>query len=138
MLDPELLKLLCCPETYQSLQLADAALLDQLNQKVRAGKATNRGGRTISEPLTAGLVLTLLAVHSQAQLWIIYLVAFGYGVAFCVLGSAGAGLQKDLLPGHELAAANAALSSMGYGVRIVAPLVGAGMFAAFGGGAVPP
>lgn len=86
--------------------------------------------------LTAGLVLTLLAVHTAAQLWIIYLVAFGYGVAFSVLGSAGAGLQKDLLPGPDLAAANAALSSIGYGVRIVAPLAGAGIFAVFGGGAV--
>src|ERR1700729_2513403 len=32
--------------------------------------------------LTAALVLSLLAVHSRSQLWIIYLVAFGYGVAF--------------------------------------------------------
>jgi MFS family permease len=86
--------------------------------------------------LTAGLVLTLLAVHARAQLWIIYLVAFGYGVAFSVLGSAGAGLQKDLLPENDLATANAALSSIGYGVRIVAPLAGAGIFTAFGGGAV--
>jgi len=86
--------------------------------------------------LTAGLVLSLLAVRSPAQLWIIYLVAFGYGVAFSVLGSAGAGLQKDLLPENDLAAANAALSSIGYGVRIVAPLAGATVFAAFGGGAV--
>jgi Transmembrane secretion effector len=86
--------------------------------------------------LTAGLVLMLLAVRSPAQLWIIYLVAFGYGVAFSVLGSAGAGLQKDLLPDNDLAAAHAALNSIGYGVRIVAPLVGAGIFTAFGGGAV--
>jgi MFS family permease len=46
--------------------------------------------------LTAVMVLSLLAVRSQAQLWIIYLVAFGYGAAFTVLSSAGAGLQKDL------------------------------------------
>lgn len=86
--------------------------------------------------LTAGLVLSLLAVRSQAEMWIIYLVAFGSGVAFTVLGSAGAGLQKDLLPEADLAAANAALSSIGYGVRIAAPLAGAGIFTAFGGGAV--
>jgi MFS family permease len=89
-----------------------------------------------SNALTAGLVLTLLAVHSVAQLWLIYLVAFGYGVAFTVLGSASAGLQKDLLPGKDLAAASAALSSIGYGVRIVAPLAGAGLFVVFGGGMV--
>ena len=45
------------------------------------------------------LVLSLFAVHSRSQLWVIYLVAFGYGVAFSVLGSGFAGLQKDLLPG---------------------------------------
>ncbi len=86
--------------------------------------------------LTAALVLSLLAVHSRAQLWVIYLVAFGYGVAFSVLGSGFAGLQKDLLPDAGLAAANAALTSIGYGLRIIAPLVGAGLFTAFGGGAV--
>ncbi len=85
---------------------------------------------------TAVMVLSLLAVHSRAGLWIIYLVAFGYGIAFTVLGSAFAGLQKDLLPGQDLAAANAALTSVGYGLRIIAPLAGAGLFAAFGGGAV--
>jgi MFS family permease len=86
--------------------------------------------------LTAVLVLALLAVHSRSQLWVIYLVAFGYGVAFSVLGSGFAGLQKDLLPGADLAAANAALTSIGYGLRIVAPLAGAALFTAFGGGAV--
>jgi uncharacterized protein YbaR (Trm112 family) len=56
MLDPELLKLLCCPETYQPLHLADSALLEQLNQKLLAGTLSTRGGRKISEPLAAGLV----------------------------------------------------------------------------------
>jgi MFS family permease len=86
--------------------------------------------------LTAVMVLSLLAVRSQAQLWIIYLVAFGYGVANIVLSSAGAGLQKDLLPADDLAAANAALQSVGYGLRIAAPLAGAGLFVLFGGKAV--
>lgn len=86
--------------------------------------------------LTAALVLSLLAVHSRSQLWIIYLVAFGYGVSFGVLGSGFAGLQRDLLPGADLAAANAALTSVSYGLRIVAPLVGAALFTAFGGSAV--
>ena len=86
--------------------------------------------------LTAVMVLSLLAVSSAAQLWIIYLVAFGYGVSFSVLSSAGAGLQKDLLPADGLAAANAALQSVSYGVRIAAPLAGAGLFVLAGGGAV--
>ena len=86
--------------------------------------------------VTAAIVLSLLAVHSRAQLWIIYLVAFCYGISFSVLGSAGAGLRKDMLAGEHLAAANAALQSIGQGMRIVAPLAGAGLFIAVGGGAV--
>ena len=86
--------------------------------------------------LTAALVLSLLAVRSAGQLWIIYLVALGYGGSFAVLSSAGAGLRKDLLAGDDLPAAQAALNSIGYGVRIVAPLAGAGLFAVVGGWAV--
>ena len=86
--------------------------------------------------VTGAMVLSLLAVHSRAELWVIYLVAFCYGISFSVLGSAGAGLRKDLLAGENLASANAALQSVGQGMRIVAPLAGAGLFVAFGGGAV--
>ncbi len=85
---------------------------------------------------TAVMVLALLAVHSASQLWIIYLVAFGYGISFGVLGSAGAGLRKDLLGARDLAAANAAIQSVGQGMRVVAPLAGAGLFVALGGPAV--
>ena len=46
---------------------------------------------------TAVMVLSLLAVHSRAGLWIIYLVAFGYGIAFTVLSSAFAG-EKTCCP----------------------------------------
>jgi MFS family permease len=86
--------------------------------------------------VTAVMVLSLLAVRSPAQLWILYLVAFSYGVAFTVLSSAGAGLRKDLLPADDLAAASAAFQSIGYGLRIVAPLAGAALFVLFGGQAV--
>lgn len=82
------------------------------------------------------MVLSLLAVHSRAQLWIIYLVAFCYGVSFSILGSAGAGLRKDMLADGDLAAANAALETVSQGLRIAAPLAGAGLYVAFGGGAV--
>lgn len=85
---------------------------------------------------TGLLVLSLLAVHSRAQLWIIYLVAFGYGLSFGLLGSASAGLCKDLLADDDLGGANAALQTISQGLRIVSPLAGAALFAALGGGAV--
>ncbi len=82
------------------------------------------------------MVLSLLAVSSVADLWIIYAVAFGYGLIGTVIGAAQSGLLKDLLPDEDLAAANAALSTIDQGLRILSPLVGAGIYAAYGGGAL--
>ncbi len=101
-----------------------------------ADRMQRRSLLIVTNAITAAIVLLLLGVHSLAQLWIIYLVAFCYGISFSVLDSAAAGLRKDMLAGENLAAANAALQSIGVGMRIVAPLAGAGLFIAFGGGAV--
>jgi uncharacterized protein YbaR (Trm112 family) len=56
MVDPELLKLLCCPETHQDLSLANPKLLEELNRRIVAGELRNRTGRTVSEALTGGLL----------------------------------------------------------------------------------
>ncbi len=56
MVDPELLKLLCCPETHQGLRLADAELVQQLNQRIAARTLTNRADRPVSEKLVEGLL----------------------------------------------------------------------------------
>ena len=84
----------------------------------------------------AAMVLALLLVSSAADLWLIYAVAFGYGLIGGLTGAAQSGLLKDLLPDEDLAAANAALSTIDQGLRLVSPLVGAGLYAAFGGGAL--
>ena len=55
-LDPDLLRILACPETLQGLALADAPLLERLNTKIRQGGVKNQGGTAVSEPLEAGLV----------------------------------------------------------------------------------
>src|ERR1022692_1192977 len=105
-----------------------------------AGHLADRVGRhrllLVTNAATGLMVLSLLAVHSRAQLWIIYLVAFCYGAAAGILTSAGAGLRKDMLGGDDLAAANAALQTVSQGLRIIAPLVGAGLYVTVGGGAV--
>lgn len=56
MIAPALLKILCCPETYQELRSAEAPLLNQLNQRVAAGTLQNRAGRTLKEKLEGGLI----------------------------------------------------------------------------------
>lgn len=56
MIDATLLELLRCPETLQTLRGADSALLQRLNQQIRAGTLKNRGGQILSQPLAAGLI----------------------------------------------------------------------------------
>jgi uncharacterized protein YbaR (Trm112 family) len=56
MIDPELLKILRCPETHQTLTLADAALIQSLNEKLAAGQLRNRAGQPVKEKLDGGLL----------------------------------------------------------------------------------
>lgn len=52
----ELLDILACPETKQPLKLAESSLLQDLNERIRQGNLSNRGGANISEPIDGGLV----------------------------------------------------------------------------------
>ncbi len=56
MIDAELQKILCCPETHQPLHPADAALMDKLNQSIAAGGLRNRAGQLVKDTLDGGLV----------------------------------------------------------------------------------
>ena len=56
MIDPELLKILCCPETHQTLTEAEPALIEKLNQQLAAGKLQNRAGQPVKEKFDGGLV----------------------------------------------------------------------------------
>jgi MFS family permease len=78
----------------------------------------------------------LLFVHGSADVWVIYLVAVLYGVSWIVLPAALNGLLKELLPENLLVDANASLSTTKEALRLFGPLVGAGLYAAVGGGAV--
>jgi MFS family permease len=101
-----------------------------------ADRVPRRRLMIVTNAATAVIVLTLLAVHSAAQLWIMYAVALAYGAASGILAAAGAGLVKDLLADRSLADANAAAITLNQGLRIASPLVGATLYARFGGGAV--
>jgi uncharacterized protein len=56
MVDPELLDMLCCPETKEDVALADAALVEKLNQLAESGRLKNRGGEIVKEKMDAGLI----------------------------------------------------------------------------------
>jgi MFS family permease len=89
-----------------------------------------------SQGALAVVMLLLLFVDGREDLWLIYLVAFLYGVGGAFSYPARNGLLKTLLPDELLADANAALQSAREAFRLVAPLLGAGIYAAIGGGAV--
>ena len=85
---------------------------------------------------SAVVVLPLLAVHDRSQIWIVYGVAVLLGVSNGLLSAARNGLLKDLVTDEQLVEANAALRTATDGLQFLSPLVGAGLFAALGGGAV--
>ncbi len=56
MIDAELLKIMCCPETHQDLRSAEPALVNKLNDQIAAGTLRNRGGQPVKEKIEEGLV----------------------------------------------------------------------------------
>ena len=55
-LDEELLKILCCPETHQSLSPAASSLLEKMNRQIAARQLRNRGGDEVLDALDGGLL----------------------------------------------------------------------------------
>jgi MFS family permease len=87
----------------------------------------------ISNVFGALLVLLLLFVHSSSGVWIIYLTMFLYGVAGTFIGAAQSAFLTVLLPADLLGDANGFLRTVREGLRLVAPLAGAGLFVLIGG-----
>ncbi|MDH3519797.1 MAG: hypothetical protein OEM49_05010 [Myxococcales bacterium] len=52
----ELLEILVCPETRQSLKLAEHDVLARLNTEIGAKRLRNRGGDVVQNPIDEGLV----------------------------------------------------------------------------------
>ena len=55
-MDEKLLKIICCPETHQSLKPADPGLVDDLNQRIEAGTLNDRVDEKVSQKIDAGLL----------------------------------------------------------------------------------
>lgn len=56
MIDKDLLQILACPETHQSLAEAPAELLERVNARIAAGGVKNVGGAAVDKKLAGGLV----------------------------------------------------------------------------------
>jgi MFS family permease len=84
----------------------------------------------------AAVMCLLLLVHTRAEMWLLYGVTVLYGLGGDVFAAARSSMLKAMLPDEQLGEANGILQSVREGLRIVAPIAGAGLFAAFGGHAV--
>jgi uncharacterized protein YbaR (Trm112 family) len=56
MIDPELLKILRCPETHQPMSEADAALVADVNSRIVGGSQKNRSGKPVADKIDGGLL----------------------------------------------------------------------------------
>ena len=56
MVDAELLEILACPEDKTPVRLAEQGELDALNERIRAGEVTNRGGEKVADEVSEGLI----------------------------------------------------------------------------------
>lgn len=84
----------------------------------------------------AAVLASLLLVHDPGDVWIIYVVTFLYGASGFLFTSAQSALLTQMLPEERLGDANAVLQTASEGSRLIAPLIGAGLYAAVGGPAV--
>jgi predicted MFS family arabinose efflux permease len=85
---------------------------------------------------SAVIMLPLLAVQSPAGIWIIFCVMTWYGVALVVISPAEDALFVEMLPLTLRQRVNGWRLGLQETGRLVAPLLGAGLFALAGGGSV--
>ncbi|MEU5628114.1 MFS transporter [Streptomyces tendae] len=86
--------------------------------------------------LPAGLLLTLFAVDSRGALWLLFAVLFLYGVAGVVQDAAESALVATAVDPGLLGDFNGLRMTANEGMKLIAPLAGAGLYAAYGGPSV--
>ncbi|MBJ6646761.1 MFS transporter [Streptomyces sp. BSE7-9] len=84
----------------------------------------------------AALLLTLCAVDGPEELWLLYAVLFVYGAAGTVHDAAESALVASAVDGSLLGDFNGLRMTAGEGMKLLAPLAGAGLFTAYGGSGV--
>lgn len=55
-IEKELLNILVCPETKEPVAMAGDDVLERLNAAVETGRATNRGGESVTDRVEEGLL----------------------------------------------------------------------------------
>ncbi|GAB3932176.1 MFS transporter [Micromonospora vulcania] len=86
--------------------------------------------------LLASALLTLFAVRGPAQTWLIFAVSCAYGASYVLIDAGETALLPSALSPAALGDVNGWRSSAQEGMKLVAPLAGAGLYAWHGGHAV--
>lgn len=55
-ISPDLLAILCCPETKQKVTIAEDTVIQALNSSMARGELKNKGNRLVTEAFEGGLV----------------------------------------------------------------------------------
>jgi MFS family permease len=87
----------------------------------------------VNDTLTGAVMALLLLVHDRNELWLIYVVTGAYGISGQIYRAARGGLLHSLVSDELLGDVNGLISSLGQGLKVAGPLVGAGVYAAWGG-----
>lgn len=85
---------------------------------------------------SAAVVLPLLFVHSAHQVWLVDAVMVGYGISLDLNTPAETALFAAMLPVDVRRTVNGVRLALQEGGKLVAPLLGAGLFVLLGGGVV--
>ncbi|MFJ8633241.1 MFS transporter [Streptomyces sp. NPDC093568] len=86
--------------------------------------------------LLAALLPTLFLVDSADRVWLVLAVMFCYGAAGVVHDAAESALVVSAVPTSLLGDFNGLRMMAGEGMKLLAPLTGAGVYAAYGGASV--
>ncbi|MCX4397430.1 MULTISPECIES: MFS transporter [unclassified Streptomyces] len=84
----------------------------------------------------AGLLASLTTVDSAGRIWLLFAVLVLYGASFVLMEAAESTLVAGAVDKRLLGDFNGLRMMAGEGMKLLAPLAGAGLYARFGGGAV--
>jgi len=86
--------------------------------------------------LSALSLLGLIGVHGASDVWRVYLIIVIYGALATVSSAADVGLRTTVFDREQFGSINGLLSTVSEGLRLIVPLVGAGLFVLAGAMAV--
>ncbi|MFJ8849678.1 MFS transporter [Streptomyces sp. NPDC102437] len=89
-----------------------------------------------SNLVMAALLASLTAVDSAGRVWLLFAVLVMYGASFVLMDAAESALVAGAVDTRLLGDFNGLRMMAGEGMKLLAPLAGAGLYARFGGGAV--